>query len=402
MVNKNFHQALKKAEIANIDYPLQGVNVLLPNGKAMLSKLEKIIFSNYETKGYLDVGLPSTIPSEFVAHLNPKGLMKAENEYRSFFLAPSGEVQSILVLSELVHAQKDLPLKLISKTIAFRENDPSALIKDIEFFSYELNGFFASQEEAEAEEIEVKSVFKNIIDKLGIPTIEVRQQPDNGPYVMVGFFPFSDSFGSLYWSFVLGTKYTDRIVEISRKKGIKPSPIQLNVGITSRVLSAYLSNHINDKGFILSRELSPYDAMVPRLKDQDDKNKLVIDEISKNGITYKLTNAVKRNEAFEKFYALGAPLLIAAGRNQVQIASRTGQPVWVNYESVGTTAFGILNSQNETRGPEIVIVDAEDIPKESAPYVFKVNTKDEQKFTSKMKKLGYFDKDHAAFVFKKY
>ena len=402
MTQSDFYGLVRRAEISNTQYPLQGVYLLLPNGTKILRNIERVLFSSYYSEGYDEVELPTAVPEQFVSHLDTKDLLRVKNTYRQFVLSPSSEVQSLLALSSLAKTSADLPLKFISKSLVFRENDSTSLIKSVEFLSYELHGFFNSHNEADSERMKADSVFDTLTERLGIPTISVTENPTSGPYKKISFFPFSQMYGTIYWSSVLGTKYTSNFKTLTNTKGIESAPIQLNVGITNRMLATYLANHMDDKGFMLDREIAPYDVFIPMLKDVDDKNKIILESLKKEGFTYRYDSSKKRSNAFSKFYALGVPLMICAGKEQLQIAPRTGEPIWIDYKDLSNVMCRILNLRNEKKIQRIKPVDAELLPDKNMTSVFRVHISNEKKFSDTMKRLGYLDSEHAAYVHRKY
>jgi prolyl-tRNA synthetase len=400
MNSETFYELLKKSMIADINYPIKGVNVLLPEGKSILNKLEDIIFSKYNLMGYCEVDLPAAVPKRFLKHLESHSLFKVNNDYRGFYLSPSVEVQSLVALSSMTTSVHDLPLRFIVKSKSFRENNTNALIKDIEFYSYELNSFFKNDVDANIEREKADNIFDSICNKLGIPILNIRENPSSGPYKKITFYPFSNSYANIYWSAVLGTKYTEKIDELIGRK-LKPAPIQLNIGITSRLLTAYLANNSDEKGFIQKRVISPYIVMVPQLKTLEKETSAIVNSLDALKISYKLINCNKRKQAFERFYSLGVPFMISPGVNELQLASRLGNITWIQYEELNNIQ-NILYCKNDDCENKIEIIETDHLPSKHSHSVFKVDVAHKKTFDTHMKLLGYIDESNLAYVNKKY
>lgn len=322
---RKFYHAIKEAEIADIHYPVQGVSILLPYGKQLLDQIANQLLRPFLDLEYQEVEFPSVIPDSYVSHLKQDGLFRVNNNFRSFFLSASNEVKAALVAKTLIKSYRSLPIKMRSRTRVWRENQPNALIKNIEFTLFEANGFFLSEEQAIEEWKLIDSLISLILDELEIPCFRLFQdEPWKSPAIIYTLLPFSGAFSSIFWSFVVGDRYIKMVDLKFRDLNNKLNQgVQLNTGFTDRILAAYLSNHQDEHGFIVSPKVAPQ-LVISRKQD--------LLPLGKNALREFRPRLVlgDKNQVHNLFMASGIPLMATAGLHQIEITDRqTGQSRWV-------------------------------------------------------------------------
>lgn len=407
---ETFYKKIREGEFANPDFPLQGVNALYPHGKALLNNLESLAAAIFSGISYEEVGLPEIVPKAFVSHLSQNSLFKAENAYRSFFLAGSAEMQSAFLAQEMVRGYRDLPLRFYSLSGARRENDSTSLIKDVEFRSLELNAFFASKEEALAELMAVNNAVAELLTNLGIPFVVVSQgKVLESPTVFLTRFLFSNTFGSLFWSNVVGTKYSDLLgFTFHGKDNRRHTPVQLNGGLTSRILSAYLAHHQDDIGFVLDPRHSPYQVLTSKL-DEKTEGAGMLRIIQELRLRSKPVRG-KRAEVMSKFTAMGTPLLAERGRNEISVTRRNDlQSQWATEDNLRELLVEQLQRQMTASGSasDIQIERLSQPLSMSEEYspekVYVIDRQHEEAIqVARLKRIGYLDDRQACYVCRKY
>ncbi len=322
-----FNQKIKEAEIACLEYPISGVNIFLPYGKLLLNNIENFAFERFRKEGYDEVGLPQIIPSNFVDHLRKEELFQIKSgikEYQ-YFLSASAEVTCSALAASILNSYRDLPLYFFSKNIIYRNERRNALIKDLEFFSYEFNSFFEREIEAQREREKMNNIFANILSELKIPFILAKENfSKNAPTIFYTYFPFSGYVGSLFWSCVAGKRYAEKSNCFYKSRvGKKERPFQLNAGFTSRLLAAYLAHHESKGGFAFDKKVAPFSVFLPRLEFTDEVLLLKIEkEIKKLRVSFLKRPIKTEAEAFKKFKVMGFPAMVIVGRAQIKIFSQ--------------------------------------------------------------------------------
>lgn len=401
MNERDFYHHIKEGEFAYIGYPLQGVNALYPHGAEVQERIANKFVKELTSSGYLKVALPQSVPEAFVNHLHRKGLFVAKNEKRGFFLSGSMEMQATTLAKTMVNSHKDLPLRLFSRSTVYRECDPSSLIKGPEYTSYELNSYFSTRKEAENEMASMENLAKKWLTDLNIPSIAVRSKPDNNsPVVLYAYFPFSESFGSIYWGGVVDKKYSD-IVDFNfhGSDNKKHRPSQYNGGFTSRILAAYLANNSDQHGFILQPSISSAEVLVPRNQEGRVEN-----------LPFSIIKARVdgREGLISKFGSMGIPILLNNGKHEVNVTQRTSMTSsWISPQDLVQTTRQYLHSAEtagSTRPIPIQVIKSDDeviSPAKNVVYVAPISFVEKlQKFD--LKTIGYVDQENAYLVLRKY
>jgi hypothetical protein len=408
MKKKYFFQLLGDGEIADINYPLQGVDVIFPHGKAILNNIETIIKNEFQNLSYFEVDVPGIVPSKFVSHLNQYDLFKAQNKKREFYLAGSSEIQTSYLAKQLTKSYKDLPLKVFSISKVRREVDSTSLIKNVEFRMFEINAFFETEEEAYIEINKINNFFKKILRRFDISYINVYEKIDKKiPSVIYTYFPFSKTFGAALWLSIPNDFYT-KVVKFSLPNSSNKQfgVVQLNGATTGRILAIYLANHMDKNGFIVNPKISDYSAIIVKNKYfyQNDQIKKEIE-----GLNFKTKIMVtnKHSEAIKKFYATGIPLLLEPGLHEIKIISRDNlKSFWVKPEDLKEKCRKLLKEFSFKNKHKILlkkISSPDQISTGKDNSVFVVSPKNKSKFiNTKLKKIGYLDNLSAVYVKRRY
>ncbi len=409
MNERDFYHHIKEGEFAFIGYPLQGISALYPHGAEVQERIANKFVGGLTEKGYLKVTLPQSVPETFVNHLHRKGLFVASNENREFFLSGSMEMQATTLARTMVNSHRDLPLRLFSRSIVYRECDPSSLIKGPEYTSYELNSFFSTREEAESEMVSIERLAKRWLTELNIPSIAVRSKPDgNSPVVLYAYFPFSESFGSIYWGGVVDKKYSE-IVDFNYhgSDNKKHRPSQYNGGFTSRILAAYLANNFDQHGFVLQPSVSSAEVLIPRSQENHKINSTgnQFDNLPFSVIKARVDG---RKSLVSKFGSMGIPVLLDNGKHEVSVTQRVSMDSrWVDPKDLVQVTRQCLHSAETARTPSpIPIQYIESIgdfesPAKDTVYMVPISSVGKLQELD-LKIIGYVDQEKAYMVLRKY
>ncbi|MFW5846679.1 MAG: aminoacyl--tRNA ligase-related protein [Nanoarchaeota archaeon] len=404
MDTNKFNEYLKKGDIINLDYPLQGALSYYAYGLKLLNNIVSPIFQEFEKAGYMNVKFPEIVPEAFIKHLNKADLFKVKYVSDAFYLAASSEMQASHLASSIFRNYKDFPIKFFSESNVYRKGKSQPLIKGIEYNSYEINSFFMNKKDLDLEIKKINKIMSSKLKNLGIDYIILRQEKNSGPYIYYSYFAFSDSFGSIFWINDVGDKYIKNFSKGYLSEDHKNKyPLHLNGGITTRIFAAYLSNHLDNKGFIIDKEFCPYNIFIPTLGFSSKKLKEITNLLDQKKYNYTIKDIERRNMAYEKFYATGIPVLIAPGNKEIQICSRIeDKQKWINKNELLKQIEIKLKKPTKKISKIKVIESASEKNNKNNGMVFKVKEKDKNKFMDKYKFLGYFQDNDLAFVEKKY
>jgi len=324
MDQERFYRFVREGEIAFLDYPLNGIQVLLPFGKKILRNLETEILERFGSLGAEEITLPEAVPSEFLSHLRQGELFTACSEEDSFHLSPSAEVQAAFVASKIIKSHRQIPLKFFSIGTAHRNGQRRALIKSKEFGFYEANFFYENKEEAEKGLAESTTSLDKMFKKLGIPTIQVRESDEeSAQHKFYTPFKFSGIFGGLACSSLIGTRYTQQFSRGAQSRTqCSFKPYQLNIGLTTRILTAYLAHHSDERGFVLDKSISPQEIAII---DPDDSNSALANPEStllKAGFKVATFRSSNWRIGQERIFIKGIPISISLGNSQYLIKRR--------------------------------------------------------------------------------
>lgn len=408
MRRNQFFQFLEEGEIADINYPLQGVDIIFPHGKAILNNIESLIKNEFLKLSYSEVDVPEIVPPRFVAHLRQYDLFKAKNKKRQFYLAGSSEIQTAYLAERLIKSHKELPLRLFSISKVRREIDSTSLIKNIEFRMFEINSFFETAKEAYLEIERINKSFRKVLKQLNIPHITVYENFDKKiPSIIYTYFPFSKTFGAALWVSIPDDYYT-KVVDfsLSNSENKQFDVIQLNGAFTGRLLATYLAQHLDKDGFIIDPILSDFDAIVVKNKYYF-QNVKVKKAIEKLGLKVKTIITNNHDGITKKFCRTGIPLLLEPGMHEIRVTSRDKlKSFWLKPAHLKKKCLELLRKFSFRNGQKILLRKVS-TPKQTInspdDNVFVVSAGNEKKFTnSNLKKIGYLDSLDIAYVKRRY
>ncbi len=396
MIKSKFFQFLKEAKIVDIDFPLKGVDLIFPYGQKILNNIEKIIFEKLCIEGYVEVGLPTAVPNSFLGHLRQKELINAKNEHISFFLSPGSEIQASYLASRLIKNIKELPLKIYNKKRSYRQVSKSSFIKNMEIIDYGINSFFEKKEEILSEVKKLTKIYSEILEELNIPFIIAKDdEKSNSQIKFYAYFNSEEKFGSI---FAIKPQFEEIIKNFNKNYPLDKLPLQLDSNFTSRLLAAFLSNNLDEKGFIFNKQTCPYDIFL------HSPNKEIIEIIKKMRLKYFIYEG-STNEAYITFLRMGIPLFLGIGSIQIKIRSRNKLNVkWVTKSNIKKELKKLFkNYTPPIKITKIKKIKTNTLPKIIKPnYVYLVRDKNIKNFKDhELKILGYIG-NYLAFVKRKY
>lgn len=403
-----FYGAIRDSEIASTEYPVTGVNVLLPYGKAIANRLESLVLSEFRELGYSEIDLPGVLPHDFVSHLRTDELFKAGNDSHSFYLACGSEAQAVFVANTLIKSHRDLPLRIYSGGKNYRQCTRVPLIKDLELRQFEFHAFFDSKEAAFDEAERALDVFSRQLSQFRIPFIKARDGLlPNDQTKLYAYFPVSSSFGSVFCVSVLDGKFShlaswDHLVRGSERI----TPFHVNFSFTHRLLSAYLANTYDEKGFNLDPDVCPYAVFLNTASFKDDELSYVMAALDQSHRSYLRKHINNNGEALRRFLLSGIPVYVGSGQHNLKMRSRVNSSFgWIAPGDFGPALDAAL-AMRQVREPAQIRAINIGSPSETIltdGVVYLTPAKNMPLFSgSGLKNLGYVGSDAVAMTMRRY
>lgn len=324
----NFYKFIRDGKIANLNYPVRGCYPLTPHGKGILNNLASKIISSFVELGYEEVTLPNIIPANFIAHLDSDKMFKVikRDSKSEFYLNASSEMTSANLAKMIIQSYKDLPFRTLVVSNNFRNEHRNALIKNLEFESWELNSFFENIEEAQKDLNKINNAFETYLKKIKIYYLKLKKNADkNSPTIFYAYFPFSGYWGSIFWSNILSDYYVEKNnCYFTNRSNKKQLPVHLNAGFTSRIFAAYLANHLDDWGFVLPGGIATYSVFLHQTILDDLQSAKIIEELRIYNIKTFIEKGNIKN-AYQKFLMMGVPVFVLPRKEGYKIIRRIDQ-----------------------------------------------------------------------------
>jgi len=296
---KNFGEwyleVVKKAGLADQRYPVKGFPVYMPWAMFMIKRITRMFEEEFERTGHEPAGFPVVIPES--------SLKKEKEHVKSFekevfwithagknkleerlFLRPTSETAIYPMYSLWIRTYQDLPLKLYQSGQVYRYETKMTkpLIRGREFFWLESHTVQKTAEAAQKQVEEDMRITENVIEnKLGIPFMLFERPPwDKFPgaestYAYDTIMP-DGKIAQIATTHNLGRNFSKPFnITFTDEKEEKQYAYQTCFGPgVSRILSAVVSIHGDDKGLILPPELAPVQVVIIPILKKGHENKV--------------------------------------------------------------------------------------------------------------------------------
>ncbi len=405
MGEEKFQKLVKAAKISANTYPVKGVDILLPLGKAILSNIENLCLSSYKDIGYKEVSLPTVLPEKLIAHLRKDGLFKFNNEFGQYFLAPGYETQAVLMFNDIIDNYTMFPVKIFNIGSAYRQTAKTHLIKNLEFRIIEFNSFFKLREDAENELDKFNKIVPRNLNALEIPWIKSKDSKNpNAQHKFFAFFPHSERFGSVACNLIADYKYTQaHAISLIDENHNHFYPVQLNASFTGRMLAAYLSNHMyEERGFMLGNNISPYMVLVNELDFDKQELTGLTRRFRESNISYLLLRQKSNTPSYKQFIASGIPFQLGSGKHDLKIRKRGEDVIWVNSNNVIERLLSLNENTFSVDAKVIKVIEISEIRKEYASDAVYVTDNPAFNPQNKLKFIGFNEENQRLFVKMKY
>lgn len=292
--------------------------MLLPYGKKIFDSLQNKVKDILQDLWYEEVMLPTIVPKQYMQHLRQDDLFSdQENE---LFFPPAYETLLAASWLNIIEQQNSsMPIKIYSINRNFRKEPRlHRFIKNMEFYSLELASLFKESEKIKEEEEKLHLSFQKLLNNLNIKYIQVNDKEDMcWQNKTICYFPFSGKFWTIFCSSFAWDKYLKNISWYENT-----DILQLCWSSTDRLLSLYLWTHMDDKWFILDKDIAPYDVFINSIDFSDIELQQLIEFLKQNKIRYICSQEQKYNISYDRFIASWIPLFIWSGKWEIKITNR--------------------------------------------------------------------------------
>ncbi len=280
-----------RTRLIDINYPLKGCHVLMPDGFKLRDRFFSGIEGIIEKRGYKRYQFPILTSGECIRKITEGiedyedglfWLRRKNGALLDVFLSPVGESAIYTMFQRWIKKQSDLPLRLYLQGPTFRlHHDPSIMLNEDETSTtLEGHSAFSSTQEADSEYRDMIQAFQEFLQEVGIPHLQLRR-PRTGNKLCYNEMVSLDTFlpsrktslnvavvynqGQVY-SEVFGVEFFDA------KSGEKKLTQQITFGIRERAILAMLDLHRDFHGLRFLPELAPTQILVLPVhsKESDD------------------------------------------------------------------------------------------------------------------------------------
>jgi prolyl-tRNA synthetase len=371
------HQLLLKAGF--IESHAAGIYQYTPLGLSVLKKIEELIREEMREIDSQEVLLPALQNSEFWEktgriHAYGKELMQLKDRHdRLFILGPTHEEVITSLASKYIASHKNLPISVFQIQTKFRdEKRPrSGLLRGREFIMKDAYSFHANWECLDSYYKKMYQAYTNILARLemnfraveadggaisgegethefmilsdtGEDTIIVCENCDYSANTEVlegkdlkvcpkcNHESITEKKGiEVGHIFKLGTKYSTSLGSAFLNKDQKKQDLIMGcygIGV-SRLISAFVEQHHDEKGIIWTKEIQPYQVHIlpihAKNQEQIEKAQSIANKLKNAGYDVLLDDRDKNaGIKFSDAELIGIPIQIIIGNNGVDIKYR--------------------------------------------------------------------------------
>ena len=360
-----YSETVSKSGIIDQRYPVKGFPVYMPWGTFLVKHVVLMLESRLEAAGHEPVNFPVVIPEASLSkeREHVKGFEKevfwithaGENELEEkLFLRPTSETAFYPMFSLWIRSHTDLPLKLYQTVEVYRYETKMTkpLMRGREFFWIETHTAQKSAGDAEKQISEDMGIAKDVFSRLAIPFLLFeRPSWDKFPgaeqtYAYDTLLPDGRTL-QIATTHNLGQKFARAFdIKFANENQEDEYAYQTCFGPgVSRIVSALICVHGDDKGLVLPPSISPVQIVVVPIFFKgkeiivDEKCKSVMNKLKNYRIKYD-DRQQSPGFKFNEWEMKGVPIRLEIGprdveKNEVTIVRRdTGEKYVILDEDV--------------------------------------------------------------------
>ncbi len=329
--------AAKLADYSNT----KGCIVFEPNGYAIWERMQQVLDAKFKETGHQNVYMPVLIPesllnkeAELIEGFAPEGAWVTHGGTKKLeerlMIRPTSETLFSDYFSSKVRSHRDLPLKLNQWANVMRwEKETRPFLRTREFLWQEGHTVHATQEEAEAEAMQMLEVYRDFfINTLAIPAI-VGRKTEKEKFAGAEWTQTVESLmyngvslqsgTSHYFGQKFAKAYNINFVDKQEKTQFA---YQTSWGVTTRMIGALIMVHSDDNGLVLPPNIAPRQvAIVPIGKDEEIFE--IADNMCKQLKDANITAFVDKTEKspgfkFAEHEVNGIPVRVEVGKRDLE------------------------------------------------------------------------------------
>jgi prolyl-tRNA synthetase len=347
-----FLDIIKAAKLAD-NAPVKGCMVIRPNGFAIWENIQKILDSIFKELGVENAYFPLLIPLSFLqkeaSHVegfakecavvthhrletNREGkLVPAEAALleEPLIIRPTSETIMYDMFRRWIGSYRDLPLLLNQWVNILRwEMRTRLFLRTTEFLWQEGHTAHATQEEANAETLQMLEVYRNFVENvLAIPVIAGKKS-ESEKFAGADFTSTIEAMMQdgralqAATSHMLGQNFAKAFeVKFLDQSGVEQFVWQTSWGLSTRIIGALIMVHSDDIGLVLPPKIAPVQVVIVTIGKNDNEreattkkaNEIAI-ELRQRGVSVKVDSRDERPGAkFFKWEREGVPIRIEIG-----------------------------------------------------------------------------------------
>jgi prolyl-tRNA synthetase len=339
-----YNQLVIKAELA--DYaPVRGCMVVRPYGWALWENIQQALDRRFKATGHVNAAFPLLIPMSFmekekqhVAGFSPELAVVTHGGGQTLeeplVIRPTSETVIGHMYSKWIESYRDLPV-LINQwgSVVRWEMRTKLFLRTTEFYWQEGHTAHATQDEAEAETLQMLDVYADFAIKDGaIPVIKGRKSESERFAGAVRSYTIEAMMGDKRalqsgTSHNLGQNFAQAFdIQFLDKNNELQFCWTTSWGLSTRVVGAIIMTHGDDQGLVLPPYLAPIQVVIVPIYRNDEEKSAVLpvlhrveQEIEGIGVRLKVDDReeVTPGFKFNDWEMRGVPLRIEIGPKDV-------------------------------------------------------------------------------------
>ncbi len=265
-----------------VDYgPVKGTMVIRPYGYAIWENIQKELNARFQTRGVENAYFPLLIPmsyftkeAEHVEGFAPEvavvTVAGGETLAEPLAIRPTSETIIGTMMSKWVQSYRDLPMKLNQWCNVMRwEKTTRPFLRTSEFLWQEGHTVHSSQAEAEAETMEMLSIYKEFAENcLAIPVLTGRKTEKEkfagavATYTMEAMMRDGKSLQA-GTSHYLGQNFATAFdIKYLGNEGALQTAYTTSWGVSTRLIGAIIMTHGDERGLVLPPVVAPVQCVI--------------------------------------------------------------------------------------------------------------------------------------------
>ncbi len=295
-----YTQLLQKAEL--IEYTeVSGVYILRPRAYFIWEQVQKYFDSKIKAEGIRNAYFPLFIPKsnlmkekQHVKGFNPEVAWVTHSGdtklQEPLAVRPTSETIMYPAYSKWIRSYRDLPLRLNQwcNIVRWEFNNPIPFIRSREFLWQEGHSVFATKDEADKEVKKIQDFYAQTYkDMYAIPIIKgiktEKEKFAGGEYTLTveTFLPSGKAVQGAT-SHMLGQNFSKAFdITYLDKNEKKQLPWQTSWGITTRSIGVAIIMHSDDKGLVLSPNISEIQIIIIPIFNKKSEKQQIINQANK-------------------------------------------------------------------------------------------------------------------------